>query len=85
MSSLNPDREMLAQFAGLMFKRARPDGFVSLRAFPEKTKEKKEKPIFIESDPGWRRDFLEITIDTRHVRRPHGMNPPSSARRSRRF
>ena len=27
MSSLNPDREMLAQFAGLMFKHARPDAF----------------------------------------------------------
>ena len=26
MSSLNPDREMLAQFAGLMFKHARPGG-----------------------------------------------------------
>jgi hypothetical protein len=31
MSSLNPDREMLARFAGLMFKHARPDAFVSLR------------------------------------------------------
>ena len=63
MSSLNPDREMLAQFAGLMFKRARPDGFVSLRAFPEKSKEKKEKPIFVDpiriGDP----DFLEIVTE----------------------
>ena len=31
MSSLNPDREMLARFAGLMFKHARPDAFVSLK------------------------------------------------------
>ena len=29
MSSLNPDREMLARFAGLMFKHARPGCFVS--------------------------------------------------------
>ena len=56
MSSLTPDREMLAQFAGLMFKHARPDGFVSLRAFPDKGS-KKDKPIFIDpiriGDPGF--------------------------------
>jgi hypothetical protein len=59
---LIPDREMLAQFAGLMFKHARPDGFISLRAFPDKGS-KKEKPIFIEAiriDDG---DFLAITVE----------------------
>ena len=63
MSSLNPDREMLAQFAGLMFKRARPDGFVSLRAFPDKSKEKKEKPIFVDPIRVGDRDFLEIATE----------------------
>ena len=50
MSSLNPDREMLAQFAGLMFKHARPDGFVSLRAFPDKSKEQEGEADLCRSD-----------------------------------
>ena len=65
MSSLTPDREMLAQFAGLMFKHARPDGFVSLRAFPDKSKEKKEKPIFVDPIRVGDRDFLDIADRTR--------------------
>ena len=60
MSSLVPDREMLAQFAGLMFKRASPDGFVSLRLFPDKGS-KKEKPIDIEPIRINDKDFLNVT------------------------
>ena len=61
MSSLIPDREMLAQFAGLMFKHARPDGFVSLRLFPDKGS-KKEKPIDIEPIRIDDKDFLNVTV-----------------------
>ena len=61
MSSLNPDREMLAQFAGLMFKHARPDAFVSLRLFPDKGS-KKDKPIDIEPIRVGDKDFLNITV-----------------------
>ena len=61
MSSLNPDREMLAQFAGLMFKHARRDGFVSLRAFPDKSK--KEKAIFVDPIRIGDGDFLDITTE----------------------
>ena len=62
MSSLNPDREMLAQFAGLMFKNADPSGFVSLRAFRDNDR-RDEKPILIEAirldDP----DFAAIVFE----------------------
>src|SRR5690242_21477703 len=62
MSGLDPDREMLGQFAAAMFKHARPDGFVSLRAFPYQ-KSKKDKAIFVQAirigDP----DFLKITTE----------------------
>jgi hypothetical protein len=63
MSCLAPDREMLAQFAASMFKHARPDGFVSLRAFPDKSKEKKEKAIFVEAIRIGDGRFLEITTE----------------------
>ena len=62
MSSLNPDREMLAQFAAPMFKHARPDGFVSLRAFPD-SKSKKDKAIFVDPIRIGDRDFLEILTE----------------------
>ena len=62
MSSLDPDREMLAQFAAVMFKHARPDGFVSLRAFPD-SKSKKDKAIFVDSIRIGDRDFLEIVTE----------------------
>jgi hypothetical protein len=62
MSGLDPDREMLGQFAAAMFKHARPDGFVSLRAFSDH-KSKKDKAIFIEAirigDP----DFLKVVTE----------------------
>ena len=75
MSSLTPDREMLAQFAGLMFKHARPDGFVSLRAFPDKGSKKDEARSDIESDPDRRyATFLDITVE-RARRRPTWHEP----------
>lgn len=58
---LVPDREMLGQFASLMFKHTRPDGFVSLRSFPDKGS-KKEKPIHIEAIPIGDKDFLNVTV-----------------------
>jgi Primase C terminal 2 (PriCT-2) len=61
MSSLTPDREMLAQFAGLMFKHAKPDGFVSLRLFPDKGS-KTAKPIDIEAIRIDDKDFLNVTV-----------------------
>ena len=61
MIHLTPDREMLAQFAGLMFKHARPDAFVSLRLFPDKGS-KNDKPIDIESIQIGDKDFLNITL-----------------------
>ena len=48
MGSLTPDRQVLAQFTDLMFKRARRDAFISLRLFPDKGN-KKERPIDIEA------------------------------------
>ena len=65
MSGLNPDREMLARFAGLMFKHARPDAFVSLRLFPDKGS-KHDKPIDIEPIRIGDKDFLNIDRHTRH-------------------
>jgi hypothetical protein len=62
MGSLNPDREMLGQFAAVMFKHARPDGFVSLRAFPD-SKSKKDKAIFADSIRIDDIDFLEILTE----------------------
>jgi hypothetical protein len=61
LNSLNPDREMLAQFASLMFKHARPDAFISLRLFPDKGS-KREKPIDIEPIRIGDKDFLNIAV-----------------------
>jgi hypothetical protein len=61
MSSLAPDREMLAQFAASMFKHAHRDGFVSLRAFPDKSK--KGKAIFVDPIRIGDDDFLKITTE----------------------
>ena len=59
---LIPDREVLLQFADLMFKNASPDGFVSLRAFRDNDR-RDEKPILIEAirldDP----DFAAILFE----------------------
>ena len=44
-----------------MFKHASPDGFVSLRLFPDKGS-KKEKPIDIEPIRVGDKDFLNITV-----------------------
>ena len=60
--ALIPDREMLIQFANLMFKRADQTGFVSLRAFRDND-QRDEKPIFIDAirldDP----DFAAIVVE----------------------
>jgi hypothetical protein len=61
MSSLNPDRQMLAHFAELMFKHARRDSFVSLRLFPDKGN-RNEKPIAIDPIRISDKDFLDIIM-----------------------
>lgn len=61
---LVPDRQALACFADIMFRYARPDGYISLRAFPGKSNGgKKEKPIFIESIQIGDSDFLDIATE----------------------
>jgi hypothetical protein len=55
------DREVLAQFISVMFKNASPDGFISLRLFPDKGS-KQEEPIDIEPIPVGDRDLLDITV-----------------------
>ncbi len=52
---------MLADFAGLMFKRARPDGFISLRLFADKGS-KHDKPIDIEAIQLNDKDFLNVAM-----------------------
>ena len=59
--SLEPDREALSQFIGIVFKHASPDGFISLRLFPDKGS-KQEKPIDIEPIRIGDKDFLDITV-----------------------
>lgn len=61
MSSLSPDREMLAQFASLMFRHAHPDGFISLRLFPDKGS-KGDKAIDIEPIRIGDKDFIDVTM-----------------------
>jgi uncharacterized protein DUF3987/primase-like protein len=46
-TELPPDTEMLARFCAALFKHANPQGFVSLRAFPDEGK-KDTPPIFVE-------------------------------------
>ena len=62
---LIPDREALAQFADLMFRRADPTGYISLRAFPDKSEQgkKKEKAIFIEAIQIGDAAFLDIVFE----------------------
>lgn len=61
MGSLNPDRQVLAQFTDLMFKRARRDAFISLRLFPDKGN-KKERPIDIEAIRINDKAFLDVAV-----------------------
>jgi hypothetical protein len=60
--TLEPDREMLLQFAELMFKNANPDGFVSLRAFLDNDR-RDEKPILIEAIRIGDADFAAILLE----------------------
>jgi hypothetical protein len=61
MGSLNPDRQVLAQFTDLMFKHARRDAFISLRVFPDKGS-KNAQPIDIEPIRVGDKDLLDITV-----------------------
>ena len=62
MTDLIPDREVLLQFAELIFKNANPNGFVSLRAFRDNDRQD-EKPILIDAirldDP----DFAAVVVE----------------------
>ena len=66
MDALTPDREMLSRFAEIMFKRASPDGYVSLRAFPD-TGNRGQKPLFIYPIALGDKDFVDMVFE--HARR----------------
>ena len=61
MSSLNPHRQVLAQFTELMFKRARRGAFISLRVLPDKGS-KNAQPIHIDPIRIDDEDFLDIAV-----------------------
>jgi predicted P-loop ATPase len=58
---LEPDREALGLFINLMFKRASPDGYISLRLFPDKGSQE-EKAIDIEAIRVGDKDLLGIAV-----------------------
>ena len=58
---LEPDRTILEQFIGIVFKNADKNGFISLRLFPDKGS-KNEKPIDIEAIQVGDKDLLGVTV-----------------------
>ena len=58
---LEPDRTILEQFIGIVFKNADKNGFISLRLFPDKGS-KNEKPIEIEAIQVGDKDLLGVTV-----------------------
>src|SRR6516162_9486447 len=60
---LQPDEENLKRFAAAVFKRAAPHGIVSLRAFEDSRKVRKDKPVFVEpisiGDP----QFMPVVVE----------------------
>jgi hypothetical protein len=58
---LEPDREALSQFISIVFKNASPDGFISLRLFPDKGS-KKGKAINIEAIRVGDKNLLDIAV-----------------------
>ena len=60
-AELKPDREMLGQFIGFMFKNASPNGFISLRLYPDKGSDL-EEAIDIQPIRVGDRELLDITV-----------------------
>ena len=60
-AELLPGEDKLARFSAAIFKHADPKGFVSLRAFPDATKD--GKPLFVEPISIGDRQFLAVVSE----------------------
>ena len=66
MNTLPPDRQMLSRFAEIVFKHASPEGYVSLRAFPDGGS-RGQKPLFVYPITLGDKYFLDVLVE--HARR----------------